>query len=142
MNILEPDERKLVDRHSSISQYKGFLAVRRGDQWVPIAYDILDGIACDKVHSHKGVLTREPHVGYHFPVKHCTYLSETYVASDQKGIELKALPEEYGAGFYESAYNREVIVNSDNGALGMANRTTLDVGLDYVLAESSLEPAD
>lgn len=143
MEILEPNEENRLTRQSSTRQHEGMLAVRRGNQWVPISYDVLDGIMCgDKVITHKAVLTRKPYVGYSFPVKHCTYTSQTYVKSDQKGTELKVLDDFYGTGFYESSYERKVLVNSDAGALGEKNTITTDVGLDYVLAKSSLDPAD
>lgn len=142
MDYQVADEPKLVDRHSSVYQHRGMLAVRKGDQWVPIAFDVLEKVECNRMLSHKGVLTRKPYIGYHFPVGHCTYLSQAYLASNQKGTELKVLPDHYGVGFYESAYNRDIIVNSDSGALGTLNCPTLDIGLDYVLAESSLEPVD
>lgn len=140
MEILEPIEDTKVQRHSSIYQNRGMLAVRRGDEWVPIAYDVFNGVNCKEVKSQKAVLTIEPYIGYQFPVKECRYLSQMYVASDQKGEELKVLPDYYGAGFYSSKYNREVLVDSANGALGVVNDTTLRVGTDYVLANETIDP--
>ena len=140
MEVLEPTEEKRVERLSSIYQFRHMLAVRKGDEWVPIQFDVLDGIVCDKVLSHPAILTDKPYIGYAFPVGECRYISDMYVQSDQKGTELKALPEFFGSGFYESAYDRDIMVNSDNGALGVHNDTTLRVGLDYVLAKNSLDP--
>lgn len=142
MEILEPNEDNRLTRQSSTLQHEGMLAVRRGNQWAPIAYDAIDGIVCDKILAHKAVLTRKPYMGYSFPVEHCKYTSQSYIKSDQKGTELKVLDDFYGTGFYESAYDRKVLVNSDNGALGERNTITTDVGLDYVLAKSSLDPVD
>lgn len=142
MEFILPDEERVLERKSSIYQFRGFLAVRRGDEWVPIAYDVLDGIHCDHVDSHKAVLTREPYIGYAFPVKECRYLSDTYVLGAEKGVELLPLPEQFGVGFYESAYDRFYAVNGEDSSLGVSNDTTLRVGLDYVLANDSLEPAD
>lgn len=142
MEVLEPNENNLVERKSSIYQHRGMLAVRKGDAWAPIAFDVLDGITCKTVHSHKAVLTREDYIGYNFPVGSCPYLSEAYVESDQEGIETKVLPDFYGSGFYESRYDRKVLVNSASGALGVVNQDNLQIGLDYVTAKSSLDPVD
>lgn len=139
MKILEPVEKPRVERLSSIYQHKHMLSVRHGSTWLPVAFDVLDGIICDEIRHHQAILTDKPYIGYTFPVQHCCYLSQTYVTGDQKGTELKVLPEWFGNGFYERAYNREVFVNSDNGALGVVNRTNLTVGLDYCLAKKTLD---
>lgn len=142
MEILEAHEPHRVKRYSSISQYEGMLAVRRGDEWVPVVYDVLDGLNCDHMLSHKAMLARKSFVGYNFPVKECTYVSERILAHTQKGTELRALPEWYGTGFYEADYDRKVLTNAENGALGVTNKMTLRVGLDYVIAHDHLDPAD
>lgn len=140
MKILEPVEERRVERKSSIYQHKHMLAVRRGDEWVPISFDVLDGVDCDHMKSHKAVLTDKPYIGYSFPVDECRYSSQLYIIGQQKGTELKVLPSFFGAGFYESNYDREVLVNSANGALGERNDITLRVGLDYCLAKKTLDP--
>lgn len=140
--MLQPDEPQLLETKSSISQFEGLLSVRRGDEWVPIVFDRLDGIVCDTVKSHKVALSVKPYIGYVFPVGERREVEQTYLASNQSGVELKPLPDFYGAGFYEEAYDREVLVNAANGALGVTNDTILRVGLDYTLAKSELEDAD
>lgn len=140
MEILLPYEPKRLEKKTSLWQNAGMLAVRKGDEWVPISFDVLDGMVCDHMASHKAVLTRKPYIGYQFPVKECRYVSELYVTGDQKGTELVALPEWFGTGFYEQAFDRDVFVNSASGALGVVNDTTLRVGLDYVTAIESLDP--
>lgn len=142
MEILEPTEKRELERKSSIYQNRGMLSVRRGDEWVPIAYDVLDGVQCDRLESHKAVLAVNDYIGYQFPVKECRYLSDVYISSDQTGTELVPLPDFYGAGFYEKKFDRNVLVNSANGALGEHNDTTLRVGLDYVLAKETLDPEE
>ena len=139
MKILEPTEDNRVERLSSIYQHKHMLAVRHGSGWLPIAFDVLDGIVCDKIRHHQAIVTDKPYIGYTFPVKHCCYLSQNYILSDQKGTELKVLPEWYGAGFYESKYDRDIFVNSNSGALGVTNKTNLTIGLDYCLAKKTLD---
>lgn len=140
MIIKEPVEEIRVERKSSIYQHRHMLAVRRGDEWVPIQYDVLDGVGCDCIQTHPAVLTDKPYIGYNFPVGECRYVSQLFVTGEQKGTELKVLPDFYGAGFYESAYDREVFVNACNGALGEKNDTTLRIGLDYCLAKKTLDP--
>lgn len=140
--MLQPDEPQLVETRSSISQFEGLLSVRRGDEWVPIVFDAFDGIVCKGVRSHKVALSVKPYIGYVFPVGERREVEQAYLVSDQSGIELKPLPHFYGAGFYEQKYDREVLVNADNGALGVVNDTTLRVGLDYTLAKSHLEDED
>lgn len=139
MKILEPVEEIRIERKSSIYQHRHMLAVRRGDEWVPISFDILDGTLCEHMKSHKGVLTDKPYIGYSFPVGECRYVSQLYLTGHQEGTELKKLPDWYGTGFYPSYYNREVLVNGANGALGERNDTTLRVGLDYCLAKKTLD---
>lgn len=142
MELLLPDEKHELERKSSISQFEGFLAVRKGSEWCPIAYDVLDAVRCNKVESHKAIITRKPYIGYAFPVQECRYLSDSYVLGEDKGIELVPLPEQFGVGFYESAYDRKFFVNGENGSLGVHNDITLRVGQDYVLANDSLDPDD
>lgn len=135
--IPDSDDHKL-ERKASNLQFKDFLSVWKGNEWVPISFDTLEGKDCDKIITRKAVLTDKPYIGYKFPVKSCRYVSESYLLSDQRGKELKALPEYYGTGFYESYYDRNVFVNAHNGALGMKDDITLRVGLDYVVAKESL----
>lgn len=142
MRFLEPDEERRVERHSSIYQHKHMLAVRRGDEWVPIAFDVLDGFGCKETYTHKAVLTDKPYIGYSFPVGECSYASDVYVSSNQQGQRLRALPAWYGAGFYEDNIDRTILINSASGALGNHQETTLRVGLDYCLATMTLPAVD
>lgn len=142
MELLESADEYTVERKSSIYQFEGFLAVRKGDEWTPIQYDVIDAIHCNRVEAHKAVLTNKPYIGYVYPTEKRRYVSDSYVAGDEKGTELLPLPEFYGAGFYENAYDREFLVNGANGALGIHNDATLTVGLDYVIAKDSLEAED
>lgn len=139
MEILEPAESNRLERKSSIYQNGGMLAVRKGDEWVPIAFDSLDGIFCKEVRSHKAVVTLDRYIGYQFPVKECRYLSDIYIASNQTGTEMVPLPEFYGAGFFKKKYDRTIVVNSASGALGEHEDMTLRIGLDYVLAKETLD---
>lgn len=139
MELLESADERTLERKSSIYQFEGFLAVRKGDEWAPIQYDVLDAVRCNRVEGHKAVLANKPYIGYVYPVAERRYVSEAYVAGEEKGTELLPLPEFYGTGFYENAYDRKNLVNGATGALGVVNDTTLRVGLDYVVAKDSLE---
>lgn len=141
MEILEPDEKVRVERKASNLQFKHMLAVYKGNQWVPIAFDVLDGFLCNETLTHKAVLTDKPYIGYAYPMNSCRYLSDVYIQSDVKGTELKVLPSWFGAGFYEEKVDYGILVNSANGALGVHNDTTLNIGLDYCLAKENLDPA-
>lgn len=140
MKTIKPHEPQRLERRSSISQYSNMLAVRRGDEWVPVVFDVLDNIVCKKINTHKAMLATAPYVGYHFPVGEARYVNEQLVLSDQKGEEIRLLPEFFGSGFYKAKFDRDIIVNAANGALGEVNDVTLRVGLDYVLSDDFMEP--
>lgn len=137
--ILEPVMDSQVERKSSNYQYKGFLSVLKRNSWVPISFDVLDYIDCNKVVSHKAIVTDKEFIGYHYPVKECKYYIDQYVVSDSQKTTLKALDEWFGAGFYEAFEDKRVIVNADNGSLGQRNELNLKVGLDYVTAKKTLK---
>lgn len=139
MEILEPDEKVRVERKASNLQFKHMLAVYKGNQWVPIAFDVLDGFLCDETLTHKAILTDNPYIGYAYPVGKCRYVSDIYLQGDHKATELRVLPSWFGSGFYEEDIDRKTLVNSANGALGVHNDTTLNVGLDYCLAKETLD---
>lgn len=141
MEILEPDERVRVERKTSNLQFKHMLAVYKGNQWAPIAFDVLDGFLCNEILTHKAVLTDKPYIGYVYPIDKCRYISDVYLKANRKETELKVLPSWFGAGFYEEKIDRDILVNSANGALGQHNEITLNVGLDYCLAKETLDPA-
>lgn len=142
MTITYPEEDQRLTRQSSIYQHAGMLSVRKGDEWVPIAFDVFDGYNCGETLSHQAVLTLRPYIGYHFPVAECPYVHDTYLASDQQGEETALLPSYFGSGFYQRKFDREVLVNSASGALGVRDQGKLRVGLDYVVAKHSMTPVD
>lgn len=140
MDVIPAVEDRKLERKSSIYQHANMLAVRRGDEWVPIAFDTLEGWDCDHPITRKAVVTDKAYIGYNFPVATRRFISDTYILSEQKGIELRALDSFFGAGFYEAKYDRDILVNSDSGALGTQNTQTLRIGLDYVLAKDTIDP--
>lgn len=131
-----------LERKSSISQHKGMLAVRKRNELCPLVYDVIDGIDCGKVYSHKAALSDGSHIGYTFPVGTCRYVSEIYLMGQENRKVKKRLPEWFGIGFYDEHVVRDVFVNTDKDSLGLEQERTLRIGKDYVLPIDMLEAAD
>ena len=150
MKILFPDEEKRVSTHSSIDQYKKFLATYERGGWAPIEFDYIDYIRCvdcegkDKyeVKTHPVIIEFDDKIGYNFPIGSCSIVTDEYIKFDRTGTELLPLPEEYGDGFYERALTGEEIVNFDGGAIGTRNNYRLKIGQDYYLASEFLPAED
>lgn len=149
MQILFPEEERRVKVHSSIDQYSKFIATYERGGWTPIEFDYIDYIECIdcqggdkyKVQTHPIIIEFDDKIGYHFPIGECGFTTDEYMKFDQNRVELEALPECMGDGFYEVAKTGEEIVNFDGSALGVRNDYRLKVGQDYYLAEELL-PAD
>lgn len=147
MKILEAVDGGEITRYSSIDQYKdNFLCVIRGGRAVPISFDVIDYIRCEKggKHvpvSHRAILSDGRDIGYHFPVGYRKFISDLYVRPDLKTKAIREAPDYYGIEFYEEYLNCSPIVTSDSGALGVRNVNTLRIGQSYILADETL-PAD
>lgn len=139
--LLEPDEKPEVFYHSSLSQHKNKFSVYKHGEWIPISYDVLDYIACDHVESHKAIMTDGDDIGYEFDVNEMTYYSDVYLTYDTQGVREEKLQCWFGEGYYKKFYSERDFLNSDNGALGVTNKQTVRIGLNYALAEKTL-PAD
>lgn len=126
---------------SSISQSKDeVLSVHNGaGQFIPLSFDYLDYIDCDKIKSHRIVVSTSDELAYNYPVGKCTYYTDEYVYVDEHGSELKVLPHWAGEGFYEAYYNRNAFINFDKESLGVRNKQTVVSGLTYTVAQSTLE---
>lgn len=133
MEILfaEPDDH-VIDRKSSISQHTDKLGVWKKGQFIPLSYDHLDYIDCDKVTSHKAVLSSGGDLGFNYPTGSCTVITDEYLLSDLKEEVVRELPEWYGTGFYEALVDKFTMTLSDDSSLGLRHRRELAVGLDYV----------
>lgn len=138
MKVLEPVDNPQAKYHSSISQYSNMLAVLKRGEWCPISFDVIDYIDCEEVKSHKAIVSDGDNVGYHFPVGECVLYTNEYVYHDENGVELRTLPEWFGAGFYNKALDRKAFINFDDCSLGVRNRFRLRIGLNYALAEKNL----
>ena len=142
--MLYPDEKPMVKRHSSIDQFRDFLSVMKKGGWTPIVFDQLDGIVCETVKSHSVVISFGDDIGYVFPEAHCSYTSDKFVYFDKNGVEHKLLPECMGGKgeFYELFVKSNLFVNFDNDtSVGTSSVNRLRVGLDYVLSDETL-PAE
>lgn len=141
--ILLPDEHPTVHRHSSIDQYRGFLAVMKKGGWAPIVFDQLDGIKCESIKHHPIVISFGKDVGYHFDEGACSYVSDKFVYFDKEGVEQKLLPECMGGkgDFYELYVKSNTFLNfDDDTSLGSHNIKRLRTGLDYVISDEILTP--
>lgn len=136
--LVDSDDHK-VTRHSSIYQYSGVLSVVEKGEIVPIAFDMIDGIDCDKVYSHKIMVTLEPWIGYEFPVGECKYRDISYFFGQDDTPQIEVLPDWFGEGIYESRGVKNIVPTGDGGALGLDQAKTLRVGLDYVLANDYID---
>lgn len=142
--MLYPDEKPMVKRHSSIDQFRDFLSVMKKGGWAPIVFDQLDGIVCETVKSHPVVISFGDDIGYVFPEAHCSYTSDKFVYFDKNGVEHKLLPECMGGKgeFYELFVKSNLFVNFDNDtSVGTSSVNRPRVGLDYVLSDETL-PAE
>lgn len=137
--VLEPDEKPEVFYHSSINQHKNKLSVLKGGEIVPISFDAIDYIDCNHIESHTAILTDGDDIGFEFPVDEKTYCSDIYATYDTQGVREEKLPCWFGEGFYEKYFDERSFLNFDNGALGVKNKETIRIGLDYALANRTLE---
>ena len=145
MNIpfLEPEQDNEVKWKSSISQHSNKLSVVKGEEVVPISYDVLDFIDCDGTKSHRAVVADGDDIGFNFPTKQCCYYTDEYVYYDGDRTELRVLPHWFGEGMYEAQVEEFDFVNDDNASsLGVRNRYDITIGLNYALADETLEPSE
>lgn len=149
MDYVTDSDKPTVSRHSSIAQYKDFFGVLHNGMFCPMVFDYLDGIVCGEVHSHPIMVSFGEWIGQHFPVKRCYYTDRVAMMAHDEGEGLHLLPEQFGRGdcwhnsFYEEYHNEDVLMAGDDGTLvGFEHTRELLVGLDYVLAEDTLESAD
>lgn len=143
MHFLPAEDDITVERKSSVFQHSNKLAVWKNNQWVPISFDDVDYISNSSgVVSHRAILADEDDIGYNFPVRTERFTLDTYLYMDHNEIVTKVLPKWFGEGFYEEYVKSKAFVNSDANALGTRNNYTLKVGLDYALADNTLEADD
>ena len=140
MEYLPVADEHRTSTKSSISQARSNkLSVSNGiGQFIPIVFDHLDYIDCEKIVSHKAMLSDSDELSFEYPVKECTYFTDKYIYMDEKGTELRELPEWFGAGFYRAAVNRNDFINAEDEAFGIRNIETVQSGLHYTIANDDL----
>lgn len=131
-----------IHRHSSANQYGNFLAVQKGGVNIPLRFDSLDWINCEGIKTHPVIVSDGNDIGYHFPVGHYTYFTDTYLIMDRNEVVVKQLPKWFGDGWYEQYLNEKTFTNFDGCSLGERNRVDLRIGLEYVLADEILDDSD
>lgn len=148
--ILYAEEKEQIHRHSSIDQFKdGFISAWKQGGWAPILFDQLDSIGeCSGIKSHPVIVSFGNDLGYIFPEKKCTYVSDRFIFFDKQGVEQRVLPECFGGGgyWYQEYVRKNTFINFDGAdggsSVGTHNQTTLRVGLDYVKADENLPPVE
>lgn len=149
MDYLPDSDKSTVSRRSSIDQYQDFVGVMHNGMFCPLVFDQLDGIVCGKVHKHKIMIHFGNWEGYHYPIKKCRYTKATVLIGQNIGGSVQLLPKQFGRGncirnnFYEEKHNQKGTLRGSDGSLvGLQSTKELTVGLDYVVADDELEPAD
>lgn len=142
MDTLDPIFEDDVVRDSSIYQHKDLLSVMKRGEWCPLVFDVIEGVECGNIKSHKAALRISPGLNYTFPVDTCTYTKDTYILSQKDKTELRLLPDFYGVGFYEVRDRKNVFTNADGQALGSHEEKILRVGKDYVRARDTLDAVE
>ena len=148
--ILYAEEKEQVHRHSSLDQFKdGFISAWKQGGWAPILFDQLDSIGeCSGIKSHPVIVSFGYDLGYIFPEKKCTYVSDRFIYFDKRGVEQRVLPECFGGKgeFFDLYVDKSSFINFDGddggSSLGTHNKTTLRIGVDYVKADETLPAID
>lgn len=142
MAMLSSNDDHKVHRKSSIDQYNNTLHIVKGGVSIPISFDTLDYIYCNKTVSHRTILSDGGDIGYHFEVGKRTFYSDLYVISDFRGTETAQLPAFFGEGFYDRYFSKNVLTVDDRSSLGTRTIGKRQVGLDYILADETITPVE
>lgn len=138
MEVLYHSDDRQVKTLSSIDQYRKFIATYERGGWTPIQFDYIDYIDCGKVVSHPIIIEFGDNIGYNFPIGECEFATDEYQLFEKKEVELRALPECLGDGFYQAYEDTDILINFDGAALGTRNNYKLKIGQDYYLANEIL----
>lgn len=143
ISMLYADDSGKIKRLSSITQHRDKFSVYAQGGWLPISYDVLDVITCEGARTHRAILSLNPHdIGYKFPVASCKRQYKTILLSDKYGLVTEELPEWQGSGRFQRFVNHYMSTNGDNKLLGTTNEVRYRIGLDYYLAEETIEGTD
>lgn len=141
MDYLEVADEHNVDIKSSISQAKDTkFSVSNGvGGYLPIVSDKLDYIDCDKVKSHRIIMSLIDELDYQYPVDECIYWTDEYIYSDGTRTELRTLPHWAGEGFFQKYVDTHAFIVSDKETLGTRNKQKVQIGLSYASARITLD---
>lgn len=141
MDILQDASIRRTTTKSSISQARGEkMSTTNGiGQFFPLVWDYLDYIDCDRIKSHKIIVSTTDELDYEYPVRECVYYTDEYVYVDETGKELRTLPHWFGEGFYQAYVDKHSFVNFDDQAFGIRNKQRLQTGLHYVEAVDTIQ---
>lgn len=142
IGVLMHGDKHFVKVHSSIDQFKNFLSDYRNGVYIPIEFDQIDYINCDKVASHPVIVDNGGSIGYYFSDGFQEHVFDEYPMFDHEELVTKDLPEWAGEGQYEAYEDNDVIANFDNASLGTRNYMPIQIGQDYYLADEILPAAD
>ena len=142
MGVLMHDDKNLVRVHSSIDQFKNFLADYHNGVYLPIEFDQIDFINCGQVVSHPIIVDNGDNIGYYFSDGFQEHVFDEYPMFDSEEVVMRDLPEWAGEGQYEAYENKDAIANFDNASLGTRNHVPIQIGQDYYLADEILPAED
>ena len=143
ISMLYADDPDKIKRLSSITQHRDKFSVHAQGSWLPISYDVIDSIICDKVNSHRAILSLDPHnIGYIFPTATCEKTFKTLLLTDKYGVVTEELPEWFGSGLYQKFVDDYAVTEGDNHPLGLNNTVRYKLGLEYYLAKETIEGED
>ena len=138
--ILYADDPEKIRRLSSITQHRNKFSVYAQGGWLPVSYDVLESIVCNKIKSHRAIMTDDAHdIGYIFPTATCSKEQIAYLLSDKYGFEIDELPAWYGTGLFQKFIDEYALTEADNHPLGVKNKINYKIGLDYYLAKETIE---
>ena len=107
-NLVEGEERESLDilKHgeeerpfelrSPAMQYSDYFAVYENSKWVPIQFDYMDYIDCDKVVTHPVIIEFNDEVGHKCPIDECGEVVGTNLVEGEKKDEMSILKHDEG----------------------------------------------
>ena len=142
MADLTPADDTKVKYYSSLKQHGNKLHVIKGEELMPISFDILDKVDCHGVFYHTAIITDGDDIGYNYDIKECKYYMDDYMYHDFDKTETQIIQTWFGEGLYKKHKSELRLTNFDNGSLGVENIVTKRAGIKYAQADETLPSAD
>lgn len=143
--LLPPTPTETLENKSSIAQHANLLSVNEGGEWLPVTFDEIEYAECvdscsDKyrIKCHRAMLTDGDDSQFTYPVGTCHYWDDNYLLTDVQETVIKELPAYFGSGVYEQFVKHKTFTNADNGSVGIRQRYTYRIGLNYWTAKETL----